>query len=311
MSTNNFLQEIIESLPASHRNVMDKDTAHLVIHHNEVLGAHLVPGLDVQAEPIEDGVNIKIRVDKGTVIEKPVHMCFGMVPEEGLQKIIINAVIEEDAAIEVLAHCTFPNAIDITHLMDATIHLERNARYSYFERHIHGMKGGVKVVPKAKVYVDEYARFKTEFELIKGLVGDIDIFYEGFVKREGVMDMMARIYGRENDRIKINETCHLEGESSRGVLTSHIACRDRTNASVYNTLTATAPFARGHVDCKEIVQENARAKAVPIVEVAHPQAHVTHEAALGSVDSKQLQTLMSRGLTEDEATELIIQGLLN
>ena len=65
------------------------------------------------------------------------------------------------------------------------------------------------------------------------------------------------------------------------------------------------------MDCKEIVQDRAVAKAVPVVEVSHPLAHITHEAAIGSVDSKQLQTLMSRGLTEDEATDLIIEGLLS
>jgi Fe-S cluster assembly scaffold protein SufB len=52
------------------------------------------------------------------------------------------------------------------------------------------------------------------------------------------------------------------------------------------------------------------ARAIPVVEVRHPKAHVTHEAAIGSVDSKQLQTLMSRGLSEDAAVDLIVQGLL-
>jgi Fe-S cluster assembly scaffold protein SufB len=37
---------------------------------------------------------------------------------------------------------------------------------------------------------------------------------------------------------------------------------------------------------------------------------VTHEAAVGSVDSKQLETPLARGLSEDEAVDLIIQGLL-
>jgi Fe-S cluster assembly scaffold protein SufB len=74
---------------------------------------------------------------------------------------------------------------------------------------------------------------------------------------------------------------------------------------------ADAPFARGHVDCKEIVQGQGVARAVPIVEVNHPTAHVTHEAAIGRVDSKQLETLMARGLSEDEAVELIIEGLLS
>jgi len=59
------------------------------------------------------------------------------------------------------------------------------------------------------------------------------------------------------------------------------------------------------------VQDKARARAIPIVQVNNHLAHVTHEAAIGSVDSKQLETLLSRGLTEDEATDMIIQGLLS
>jgi len=100
-------------------------------------------------------------------------------------------------------------------------------------------------------------------------------------------------------------------KSARGVLTTKIAIRDRAKAEVYNILTASAPYARGHVDCKEIVQGQAQAKAVPVIEVSDSKAHITHEAALGSVDSKQLQTLMSRGLSEDEGVELIIKGLLS
>jgi hypothetical protein len=86
--------------------------------------------------------------------------------------------------------------------------------------------------------------------------------------------------------------------------------RNEASAEVYNELTASAAGAQGHVDCNEIVQDNGRAKAIPVVDVRHPRAHVTHEAAIGSVDSKQLQTLMSRGLSEEEAVEMIIQGLL-
>ena len=93
-------------------------------------------------------------------------------------------------------------------------------------------------------------------------------------------------------------------------MTSKIAVRDNARAEVYNKLTASGAYARGHVDCKEILQDNGVATAIPIVEVSHPKAHITHEAAIGSVDNKQLETLMSRGLTEDDAVEMIINGLL-
>ena len=195
--------------------------------------------------------------------------------------------------------------------MDAEINVSKNASYTYFERHVHGDKGGIKVIPKAKITLEDHAKFKTEFELLKGRVGLIDIDYDVTCKEHSVLDMMARINGKKDDIIKIRETGHLNGEHARGVLTSRVAALDKTKAEIYSKLTASGAYARGHVDCKEIVKDNGVVSAVPIVEVSNPKAHITHEASLGSVDSKQLQTLMARGLSEDEATDLIIQGLLS
>jgi hypothetical protein len=219
--------------------------------------------------------------------------------------------IGERSAIEIVAHCIFPNAEDVKHLMDGRIHIGAGARYRYFERHVHSSAGGITVVPKARVQLDEGANFKTDFELIEGRVGLIDIDYETTCHADSVMEMTAKVSGKADDRIKIREVGHLVGERARGVLTSRVAVRDEASAEVYNKLTATAAFARGHVDCQEIIQGGGTASAVPVVEVRHPKAHVTHEAALGSVDDKQLQTLMARGLDEDAAAELIISGLLS
>jgi Fe-S cluster assembly scaffold protein SufB len=52
------------------------------------------------------------------------------------------------------------------------------------------------------------------------------------------------------------------------------------------------------------------ASAVPLARVVHPLAKVTHEAAIGTVDRKQLETLMARGLTPDEAVDMIVKGVL-
>jgi hypothetical protein len=109
----------------------------------------------------------------------------------------------------------------------------------------------------------------------------------------------------------VSEKAELVGEHAHGVLTTNIAVRDTSVAEILNTIIASAPFSRGHVDCKEIVKDQGVAHAVPVVEVRDARAHVTHEAAIGSVDSKQLETLMSRGLTDEEATDLIIEGLLS
>jgi hypothetical protein len=201
--------------------------------------------------------------------------------------------------------------VDVRHLMEADIRVADGASYRYLERHVHGSKGGVEVVPKARVRLGPHARFETEFELIEGRVGRMSIDYETWCAAHSSMRMVARVAGRGNDRIHLREVGHLEGEGSAGALLSRIAVRDRAEADVYNELTASAAYARGHVDCKEIVQGEAIARATPIVAVRHPLARVTHEAAIGSVDSRQLQTLMARGMDEEQAVELIIRGLLS
>ncbi len=294
-----------------HAAIDDADTAHLVIGLNKVVSSRTVAGLDVDVQEAPDGVKLRITVAEGTAIARPVHMCFGLLQEAGIQKIDMDIDIEAGAKIDVIAHCVFPNATDVRHEMDAQIRVGEQARYTYFERHIHPETGGVTVIPKARVELADGARFKTEFELVEGRVGVIDIDYETTCGPDSVMEMTSRIRGRGDDVIKIRETGHLIGQRSRGVLTSRVAVRDNARAEVYNKLTATAAYARGHVDCKEIIQDSAGAKAVPIVEVNHPKAHITHEAAIGSVDTRQLETLMARGLNEDEASDLIVSGLLS
>lgn len=311
MSDVDTARALLASLGDFGAHITDSDIAHLEVHGNEVVGSHLVPGLEIDVEELDDGIEAHIRLKEGVKIAKPVHLCFGMLPTEGRQHIIMQVDVEADSFASVLAHCTFPNAIDITHTMDAVVNIAPGATYEYFERHLHGPEGGVLVVPKTHVHLGEGSRFKTEFELIKGQAGVIDFDYDADCDARSTLEMIARIIARGHDVVTIRETARLNGEESRAVLKTYMALRDDARAEVYNTLTASAPYARGHVDCKEIVQGRAFARAVPVVEVNHPLAHITHEAAIGSVDSKQLQTLMTRGLTEDQATDLIIEGLLS
>lgn len=292
-----------------HRALKDKDVAHLIIEGDEVKGSHLIPGL--QVEVIKAGpFLLEIQIVVQEKIKGPVHLCFGVLPEEGSQRIKLDLSVLDDAGVEVMAHCVFPNAIKVIHEMDAVINLGRRASYHYQENHFHGENGGVHVMAKARLKLQEDSYLKTLFSLVKGRVGTMHIDYGSKVFDRATLMMIARISGFANDSIKIREAAELLGEDSRGVLETRVAIRDEAQAEIINELVASAPGAWGHVDCTEILKDRAIARAIPLVEVRHPKAKVTHEAALGSVDSKQLQTLMARGLDEERASEVIIQGLL-
>lgn len=60
----------------------------------------------------------------------------------------------------------------------------------------------------------------------------------------------------------------------------------------------------------EVIQDDAKAEAIPIVHVDDSLAKVTHEAAIGCVDKKEVETLMARGLEEDDAIDIIVKEML-
>lgn len=289
----------------------NSDTAHMVLEQDRVLGKHEVDGIEMDAKRIDENVvDVKLRIKEGYKIENPLHMCFGVLPKEGLQKIVMDVNVEEDAEIKVMSDCVFPNATKVKHVMEADIKLAPNSKYEYEENHYHGDTGGVEVVAKADIELDKGSELLTLFTLRKGRVGKINFDYEAELEENSKVEMLTRISGYADDRVKIREAAHLNGYNARGLLDSKIAMADNAQAEVYNELTANAAEAKGHVDCTEIIKNKAIARAIPIVEVKHPEAKVTHEAAIGSVDSDQLQTLMARGLDEEEASDIIIQGLL-
>jgi hypothetical protein len=288
----------------------DSKIAHLVVHENKVIGSHLVSGLVLEPKETASGVDVKLTVEKGIKIENPVHLCFGVLPGVGVQKINIKVKIEDGAGVKILAHCVFPNAIQVVHKMVADIEVGDNAYYEYNEVHFHGETGGIEVIPKANIKVGKNSRLVTNFSLLKGRVGVFDLDYQAEILDNSILEMVAKIYGYGDDIIRIREVGRLVGRSSRGLIKSRIAVKDNAESEVTNELIATAPDARGHVDCVEIVQGNAQAKAIPIVNVTNEFARVTHEAAIGRVDKKQVETLMARGLEEEKAVDIVVKGML-
>ena len=284
--------------------------ASAIISGNQVLTVNQVEGVAIEAEELEHGVRARITVAPGTKVDYPVHLCFGMIPSEGVQEIISEFEIGAQAEVGFLAHCTFPNALDLKHVMDAHIHVGPGATMRYSESHYHGPAGGIEVLPTTHAQVDAGGRLESEFSLVHGQVGHLNIQIEVDVAAEGVIELVSKAYGSADDEIKMNESIRLNGEGARGLTKTRVAVRDQATSEIYTTAEGNAPGAVGHMDCTELVRGQAVARNVPVVVVRDDRARVTHEAAIGSVNKKELETLMARGLDEDEGVDIIIRGML-
>jgi Fe-S cluster assembly scaffold protein SufB len=290
--------------------LMSPDTPHLVVEGQRMVSRRVIPGVDITAQASEKAVTLHIHVAAGVKVRQPIHSCVGLMAAQGSQHIQLHVELEAGASAHLLGHCLFPNAERVKHVMEAHIVLQAGAELRHTEGHFHGLNGGIEVRPRTEVTIHPGGRYFSDFSLTSGRVGLLNVDYRVRVDKDALAELTARVYGHAVDEISIRDEMVLAGENARGLIKTRVAVEEDASSEVVGITHGKAEGTRGHMDCMELVRDRATASAEPIVKVEHPQAKVTHEAAIGSVDQKQLETLMAHGLTPDEAVDVIIMGLL-
>ena len=90
-------------------------------------------------------------------------------------------------------------------------------------------------------------------------------------------------------------------------------CKDG-GVATYRGTVRVAPGATGvttSVRCDALIlDEGSRSETYPYIDIQEDDTSMSHEATVGRVSDDQIFYLMSRGMTENEATNLIVQGFL-
>ena len=68
---------------------------------------------------------------------------------------------------------------------------------------------------------------------------------------------------------------------------------------------------KSHVECDALIlDEDSVSKTLPYMEVGERDAHIGHEATVSKIADEQLFYLMSRGLSEEQAMGMIVNGFI-
>jgi Fe-S cluster assembly scaffold protein SufB len=290
--------------------ILSGDSAHVVAYGHQIVSHQSIPGVLITAQASENGITAKIVIVEGWQVEQPIHLCFGLFERFGVQNVALEVDMGANAKATLWSHCLFSVPDAARHAMEAVIRVGAGAELRYQEAHYHGASGGMEVVPRARVALERGARLFSDFSLVTGLVGKLDVDFDVNVGEDAVAELTSKVFGHGTDKIRLKERLVLAGRNARGLIKSRVAVEDDATAEVIGITEGNAAGARGHVDCTEIIKDRGVVSASPQVKVTHPEAKVTHEAAIGSVDRQQMETLMARGLTPEEAVYRIVGGLL-
>jgi Fe-S cluster assembly scaffold protein SufB len=305
LKTNNLLDRILSlGLP---KDILKNPS--IIIEGHKVIKEVPHPGVLIEKKSYEDKIEIKINVLPDTVVEKPVHMCLSKLGS-GNQLIDITMDIGENAKVKIISHCAFKGK-NLKHISRTKLRVKKGASLEVSEIHYHDKDTDIVIDAKSEGIVEEKASYKSLFKIDSNNAGKVRVEYVVDILDHAIADVETKIAGRDGDEIYVKDIMYLRGKYSRAISKSRLMALGRTKAEFYGETYGLGDYSRGHIDCSEVVRsEEVTVKAVPIVVVNNPTAKVTHEAAVGSIDKKQLETLMARGLDEDEAVDVIVKGML-
>ncbi len=281
----------------------------IIIKENKILKIKNTNGIIIDGKEISGKILVKIIIKEGYKFDTPILMCFEITEEKIDQIIDVEITLEDNSEITLMSFCFFPKS-KTKHIITGKITVGKNAKFTYKEIHFHGEDGGILVKPTIKAIVKEGGVYVSEFNLTKGRIGTLEINVDIDVKKNGVVDITTKTYAVKDDKVIINETVKLSENWGKSIIRSRGAAKDNSEVTLKLKIEGNAPYCKGHIDCAEIIEGKAKVESIPIVIVRDEKARVTHEAAIGSVDKKQVETLMAKGLDEEEAIEIIVRGMI-
>lgn len=308
----NQLLELYEN-HTNDKSLKDKGVASIIVSGNKVVGLSTLKGIDVKSHTRADNVVfIDVNIEDNTIIPIPIHLCTGFLDKKGEQLLHFNYNIGSNVKVKFKSHCILTKIDKLHHKMISQIYIGKNSFVSYEDEHFHDENGGIFVETITYAKLDKNAFFQSKFYATKTRIGKINVVMDFDISDNAKADLESKIYGKKDDKIDIQEVLRLNGEYSSGIAKSSIFATDSTNANVINEAYGNGPYSKGHIECNEVVKgANVLVSTVPILKVVNEKSELTHEASVGRIRQDQLDILMSKGLDEEEAVNIIVNGLIS
>ncbi len=258
-----------------------------------------------------DKPGIDIIVAPGTKNES-VHIPV-IITETGIDDLVYNDFyIGDDADVLIVAGCGIHNSGDEKSQHDGihTFHIGKNARIKYVEKHYgEGDGKGERILnPVTVVEQGENSVCEMEMVQIKGVdstVRDTKAYLEAGAK----LIVTERLLTHGNQYARSDIDVYLNGEDASSQIISRSVAKDDSKQIFHPNAIGNAKC-RAHIQCDSIIMDEATVSSIPAITANSADAQIIHEAAIGKINNDQLIKLMTFGMSEEEAEEVIINGFL-
>ncbi len=261
----------------------------------------------VELEPYE---GYFMRALPGSRTIYPLQACLYIREPRFVQRVHNIVIAEEGSELHIITGCASEREIRAgLHLGVSEFYVKKGAKITFTM--IHNWAEGMDVRPRSGIVVEEGGLYMSNYVVMEPL-RSLQLYPTARLVGEGAV---ARFYsilvaqpGSELDvgsRVILSAPgCSAEVISRAITRGGFIAARGHIRGEVGGV--------KAHLECRGLIlDEGGVIHAVPELEGRAADVDMSHEAAVGKIAQEEVEYLMARGLSEEEAVSTIVRGFLN
>lgn len=253
-----------------------------------------------------------IYIPKNTTLDRPLQSYFRIDSESlgQFERTII--IVEEGSSLEYIEGCTARSySKNSLHAGVVEIYVKKNAVMRYST--IQNWSTDVYNLVTKRAIVEDYGKM----EWIDGNIGSkVTMKYPSCILKGdyAVGNSISVAYAKQNQALDAGaKMIHLGKYTKSNIISKSIA--ESGGCANYRGTTKITKNAIGsiaEIKCDTILMDGlSRSDTYPTNVVENNSSKISHEATVSKVDEEKIFYLMSQGLTEDRAKELIITGFIS
>jgi len=252
-----------------------------------------------------------MRILPGAEITFPLQSCL-MITQRNLEQRVHNIIIaEEGSNSHIITSCLQHSAVDnASHLGISEIYVQKGASLNFTM--IHQWSENTLVRPRTAIEIADNASFVSNYICMRP-VRDMQMYPVAFCNGvDSRVSFNSILYGHKNSRLDIGSRAVLNGKGSKAEMVSRAISRDGSKMIVRGLIEGNSSDCKGHLECRGLLMDDASVmQSIPELIARKKGVEITHEAAVGKISEKEVAYLMTRKLSRDQATSLIIRGFMD
>ncbi len=252
-----------------------------------------------------------IYVPKNVKIDMPLQAYFRMNAKRGGQFEHTLIIVDEGAMLHYVEGCSAPMySANSLHAGCVEIHVKKNARMRYSS--VENWSKNTYNLNTKRAMVDENALM--EWVSAQTGSGTTMLYPCSVLKGENARadHLSIAVAGKNQNQDTGAKVYHLAPHTS-----SIVRAKSISKDGGISTFRGLIKVIKSASDCKVSVKcdalqmdDESVSNTFPFMKILNPNVDVAHEATVGKIDAQQLFYLMSRGLDEEQAMQLIVQGFI-